>query len=70
MMDKFHIPISHEQARETLAKVPQEFRQIVAVTGAILAGSEEYVCPFCERRVSLEQEADHRGECEKHSAKS
>jgi hypothetical protein len=70
MMEKFHIPISREQAHDILAKVPQEFRQIVAVTGAILAGSGEYSCPFCECRIPLEKEADHREECEKHPAKA
>jgi predicted nucleic acid-binding Zn ribbon protein len=70
MMDKFTIPITREQARENLSKVPTEFKEIVAVAGAVLAESASYACPFCEKRIPLADESGHGEDCEKYPPKA
>ncbi len=53
MENSFEIPISKVQAREILLKVPVEFKELVAVTSAVLASSQTYQCPFCDEMVSV-----------------
>lgn len=65
MFKKAVIEIDSRRAREVLAEVPGEFRDIVAISGAIVAQSDTYACPFCEQRVLLIEEAEHRKECAK-----
>lgn len=68
MTDRFIVLADSQRRRQILEAVPDEFKELVAVSGALLAESTEYVCPSCEERVLLENEVSHKGICKKRPA--
>lgn len=53
-MSSFTILTSQQRRREILAAVPNEWKKLVAETGALLAESNTYRCPWCGIRLQIE----------------
>jgi hypothetical protein len=64
-MERFVVCGDSQRRKQVLAEVPDEYKEIVAISAAILADSTSYACPFCERRMPLGEERPHKKECDK-----
>lgn len=53
-MSSYVILTSSQRRREILAAVPNEYKELVAETGAIVAGSNTYRCPWCGMHLPIE----------------